>query len=607
MIGTCRADDVDGSRVGAGVQRQGAGAQCVDGQDAVGAAEQVRGQGQVHIAAGDRDVLDVADVVQRTGVGAVASEHQYVTRIGATDHGVVAAERSAKDDGVVAVTQTDAVSTTDCRVHKVVAAAGCQRVIATAQGDAVGVGRADDDDAICFGRRIERQVASARCAGSVQRGVGQQRGIHQRDVDVAGAVHVDAAEGADIVEFSRDVGVGVGVGQHVSAATANDGVGAAQCRAEGDGVVASAEVDTVSTTDGRVHKVVAAAGCQRVIATAQGDAVGVGRADDDDAICFGRRIERQVASARCAGSVQRGVGQQRGIHQRDVDVAGAVHVDAAEGADIVEFSRDVGVSVGVGQHVGAAAANDGVVAAERRTEDDGVIAEPEVDAVRTAHRSVDKIIAATQAGNVIAAAQRDAVCCGGADDVQVGCGFGRRIERQACACRRVDRRRARCEQGVGERQVDVRSADNHAFDVGDVIKLMAVHTGDVGVNQHVGAIIAQHGVAAVEIAAKRDGVVAAAQVDAVVANGAGIDRVVASARAEDNVASAGNQDIVARAADQGVVAATADQGVADGVAGVAPAGDDFSRRVAGDAVRTRRTDQALDAGGTPGKADVGRL
>ena len=567
----------------------------------IGGREQCVGDGQVDVGAADDYTFDIGDVVKLAAVHAGDIGVAQHVGAGVAQHGVAAAEIASERDRVVAISQVDAVVAALAGVHIVVAGAQAGNVVGRAQRDRVHRVGADNVNGFGFNAGIKRQVVA--CAG-VHCGSRRQDGaVAQRDGHV-GARDRDVFDVACAVECAGKTHIGVG--QCVGAATEHH-VGAGQGRSKHNRVVAGAEVNAVNTTHRGVNKIVFIAQADDVVATAQGDAVCLGRADDDDAVCFGCRIERQVAAARGAGSVQRRVGQQGRIHQRDVDVVGAVHVDAAEGADVVKFSRDIGVSVGVGQHVIAAATHDGVGAAQCGTKDNRVIASTEVDAVRTAHRGVDKIVAIAQADDVVATTQGDAVYRVGAEDVEVGQSFSRRVERQARAGVGVDRCIGGREQGVGDGQVDVVAADDHALNVGDIVEFTAVHAGDIGVDQNVGAGVPQHGVAAAEIATERNRVITGAQVDAVVADGAGIDRVVAGACVEDNVAGAGDQDVVARAADQGVVAAAADQGVADGVCRVASTGDDFSCRVANDAVRTRGANQAFDAGGTAGEADVGSL
>ena len=191
-----------------------------------------------------------------------------------------------------------------------------------------------------------------------------------------------------------------------------------------------------------------------------------------------------------------------------------------------------GVGAATDHHVGA---GQGVAKIHDKTI---AIATAQINGVVATQAGID-VAVSTQAHEVRAATQRDMVCKIGADDVEASQAvFCRRVERQAVASGGVDRCRARCEQGVGNRQVDVAAADHHAFDVGDMVKLAAIRAGHVGVGQHVSAATTHHRISTAQRTAEGNCVVAQAQVDAVDTAARCVDHIVAGARRQRVVATA---------------------------------------------------------------------
>ena len=543
----------------------------VDADASTCAVERERVAGIAAINADQRRVvqqcLGQADVL---GPGAEVEDFDRVESR-ATEHKGAGADQT---DGVGIVAALEGVGRAGCRVggghtEQVVAVVALQQVVAQTAGDGVvprargnGVSHVTANNGVGIGTALDREagVEFSRCIEGQRMTGGQCRaidgdhgavgqGVLDDDIRRCVTQH-DAFDLSYMVEFIGRA-IGVGVGQHVGTGTADHRVAAGQGASKADGVGAGTEVNAVVAASAGVNHIVAVAQTGNICSATKGEMIDIASADDVEfAGRFGSRIERQASTVGCVNrrvrpGARAGRVREQGVSQCQLDV-GSADDNAFDIEGIVEFTTGRAGDIGIAQHVSAAVALNGVSAAQGVAKDNRVVAGTKADAVSTTKRGVDKVIAFTQADDVIATAQGDAVRRRGADDVEARQAvFCRRVKRQARTRMGVDRRRARCEQGVGDLQVDIGTVNQHAFYVGDVVEFTAVRTGDVGIGQHIGADAAQHGVTAAEIATECDRVVAGTQIDAVIAAFAGVHIVVAGAQA-GNVVGRAQRDRVHR-------------------------------------------------------------
>ena len=485
----------------------------------------------MHVTAGDRDVLDVAHIVERASVGAVASEYQHITRAGAAVHGVGAAQVRTEDDRVVAVTEVDAVDTAARCVNPVAAVASTQRVVGTAEGDEVIAGGGRDQQ---IGLRFRSKVAAdgGRARG-VDRGIGRRENavVAQCQFDMAG--DDDFLDVAHVIEFIATQFVErIVVDKHVGSSTAQQAIHAVEEVAEIDRVVTHAGIDVDVATARGAYRVVTGKSVDGVVADAQLDGVisgtqRVGAQDDELVGGLGTGVQIQGLATGC---VDGGLtGEDRVGPQRDVDVA-ARDVDALDIAHGIKFGAVARRDIGVNQHIGASTAVDDIGRRQVRAEREGVVG--------------------PGAGDGVGGVGRDVVEAAGA-----GAALSRCVERAHAVsrgCIDSDHLTIRDDAAVAQHHIDS-TGDAEVLDARNIVQFRCAAAHGVGVGQGVGACAVAHHVAGGQRRAEVDAVVASIQRNGVIATTGGDDQIIAITADQAVVASAAGDGVVAAGADAGHV------------------------------------------------------